>query len=258
MKEIKLGKHLVKLYDDIADLPIRRFHKYNKLLLVDAGIGSDLADFDAHIEKVVRYINDGEKEAAGQELMNMRQNLYAVQSELSPKFSAFACLVASVDNVPCDDISDDALQATLGMLNDVSFKELTAQIGAVKKKIDEDLQTYFPHSFDNASAKEYYDQLKRRTVLILQDIIEGEANLKTKREIERLTNELIMYIRPKSYEGKESVEIKYDKQFESMCLILSKNLHVNPKEFTVLEFFNAYEFTEDEAKRQRQSIKGVK
>lgn len=95
-------------------------------------------------------------------------------------------------------------------------------------------------------------------MLILQDIIEGEANLKTKREIERLTNELITYIRPKSYEGKESVEIKYDKQFESMCLILSKNLHVNPKEFTVLEFFNAYEFTEDEAKRQRQSIRGVK
>lgn len=255
MKKVQLGTHTVQLYDDIADLPIRRFHKFNKLLLIDAGIGSDIADFDAHIEKVVRYIQSGDKDAAGQELMNMRQNLYAVQTELSPKFSAFACLIASIDGKPCDDISDDALQCTLNRIGDVSVKDLTTLFGVVKKKIDEDLQTYFPHSFDDAATKEYYDQLKRRTILILQDIVEGEANLKTKQEIERLTNELITYIKPKCYEGKDSVEIKYDKQFENMCLVLSKHLHVDPKKYTVLEFFNAYEYMEDEVKRQKTAVK---
>lgn len=255
MKQIKLGKHAVKLYDDISELPIKRFHKYNKLLLVDAGIGSDLADFDAHIERVVRYIQSGNKDAAGQELLNMRQNLYAVQAELSPKHSAFACLVAEVDGVPRNDISDDALRETLGMLSSVSISELAAQFGAVKKKIEDDLRVYFPNSFDDVSTKEYYDQLKRHTMLVLQDITEGGNNEQTKQQIEQITNTLITYTKPKSYEGKESVEIKYDKQFENMCLVLSKHLHVNPKEFTVLEFFNSYEYMEDEVKRQSKAAK---
>ena len=256
MKEIRLGKHKLQVFDDIAELPIKRFHKYNKMLLIDAGVGSDIADFDAHIEKVVRFIQKGDKEAAGQELMNMRHNLYAVQSELSPKYLAFACLVASVDGKECNDISDDALKALLDRIGDVSHKELTAQLDAVKKKIDEDLQVYFPRSFDNAEAKEYHDQLKRRTLLVLKEIIEDGINEERKQEIDRITGELITYIKPKCYEGKDSVEIKYDKQFENMCIILSKHLNLNPKNYTVLEFFQAYEYMEEEVNRQKKAAKG--
>ena len=56
MRKVKLGKHSVTLYDSIDELPIVRFHKYSKMLLVDAGVGSDINDFDAHIERAVRYI----------------------------------------------------------------------------------------------------------------------------------------------------------------------------------------------------------
>lgn len=55
MRKIVLAKHKVELYDSIDELPIVRFHKYNKMLLIDAGVGSDLSDWDAHMEKVVRY-----------------------------------------------------------------------------------------------------------------------------------------------------------------------------------------------------------
>lgn len=51
MRTIKLAGKKVEIYDAIEDLPILRFHKYNKMLLIDAGIGSDLSDFDKHIEK---------------------------------------------------------------------------------------------------------------------------------------------------------------------------------------------------------------
>ena len=55
MKTVKIGERTVEIYDAIDELPMLRFHKYNKMLLVDAGIGSDLQDFDTHIEKAIRY-----------------------------------------------------------------------------------------------------------------------------------------------------------------------------------------------------------
>ena len=48
MRKIVLAKHKVELYDSIDELPIVRFHKYNKMLLIDAGVGSDLSDWDAN------------------------------------------------------------------------------------------------------------------------------------------------------------------------------------------------------------------
>lgn len=96
MKECIINKHNVVLYDSIDELPMSRFHKYNKMLLVDAGVGSDLSDFDRHIEKVIRYLNSPTPNMATVELENMRQNIYFIQSEVSPRHLAFAVLVKSI------------------------------------------------------------------------------------------------------------------------------------------------------------------
>ncbi|MGF2526095.1 hypothetical protein ACQUW0_27690, partial [Ralstonia pseudosolanacearum] len=50
MVTVKIGKHTVEMYDTIEELPIVRFHKYQKLLLIDAGIGADIVAFDQRIE----------------------------------------------------------------------------------------------------------------------------------------------------------------------------------------------------------------
>ena len=93
MRKIVLAKHKVELYDSIDELPIVRFHKYNKMLLIDAGVGSDLSDWDAHMEKVVRYCRLNQPDKAEKEIGNIRQNIYFIQSEISPKHLAFAALV---------------------------------------------------------------------------------------------------------------------------------------------------------------------
>nr|DAR71106.1 MAG TPA: hypothetical protein [Caudoviricetes sp.] len=134
MKTVKIGEYTVEIYDAIDELPMLRFHKYNKMLLVDAGIGSDLQDFDTHIEKAMRYARSKTPELAAIELDNMRQNVYFIQSGLSPKCLAFAVLVKSIDGTPYNDLSDDGLQKVVDMFGDVPIKELTAQMEAVKKK----------------------------------------------------------------------------------------------------------------------------
>ena len=135
MVTAKIGKHTVEFYDTIEELPIVRFHKYQKLLLVDAGVGSDIAAFDQRLEKARRFIIAGKPDKAQQELENLRQCVYLIQVGISPKHRAFAALVAKLDGEECNDISDDALAAITEKLNDVPENELTAQLEAVKKKL---------------------------------------------------------------------------------------------------------------------------
>lgn len=255
MVTVKIGKHTVEMYDAIDELPIVRFHKYQKLLLVDAGVGADIVAFDQRIEKTRRFLMDGKPEMAQQELENIRQCIFLIQSGINPKHRAFAALVKKIDGEECNDISDDALERITEILNDAPVSELTDQLESVKKKIDGELMLYFPAVFNDSSVKEYYDLLKKRTVEVLQNIIDGNPNPEATEIVEKLTTALITYAHPKLFSGPESVEIQFDRQFENLCLVLSEQLHVKPKEYSVLEFYNAFDFVQERAKKAEKAQK---
>ena len=255
MVTVKIGKHTVEMYDTIEELPIVRFHKYQKLLLIDAGIGADINAFDQRIEKTRRFLMDGKTDKAQQELENLRQSVFLIQSGINPKHRAFAALVAKLDGVECGDVSDDGLAKLTETLNDAPESELTAKLDAVKKKIDGELRLYFPGIFADSEIKEYYDLLRKRTLAVLENIIAGKMNPDATPEIEKLTTALITYSNPKAFAGSDGVEIQFDRQFENLCLVLSEQLHVKPKEYSVLEFYNAFDFVQERAKKAEKSQK---
>lgn len=258
MVTAKIGKHTVEFYDTIEELPIVRFHKYQKLLLVDAGIGSDIAAFDQRIEKTRRFLMAGKPEQAQQELENMRQCVFLIQSGVNPKHRAFAALVTKIDGQDCTDIGDDALAAITEKLNDVPESELTAQLEAVKKKIDGELTLYFPALFNDSDVKEYYDILRKRTLEILNGIVAGVDDPAGAEIVDKLTTALITYSHPKMFTGSDGVEIQFDRQFENLCLVLSEQLHVEPKKYSVLEFYNAFDFVKERAKQAEEAQKRAK
>ena len=94
MKEVKLGKHKVMLYNSIDELPIVRFHRYNKCLLVDAGLGSDLNAVDGHIERAVRFINGDHRKEAATEMENIRQTIYLILQGMNPRKACQAGLLS--------------------------------------------------------------------------------------------------------------------------------------------------------------------
>lgn len=250
MKEFQLGKHKVSIYNSIDELPMARFHKYNKMLLVDAGLGSDLNAVDGHIERAVRYIKNDQRNEAAQELQNLRQSIYLVMQQTMPNHLSFATLVASIDGKPMDDLSDDGLRKVVEILSDVPINDVTAQSEAVKKKIDEELTLYFPDTFDSSLEKEYYDLMKKRTMVTLQAVVDDTEE--KQQEIDRLTDKLVTFTKPRNFVGKDSSEIEYDKQYEDMCLLMSQHLHTNPKKFTVLEYYNAYAYIKKSMKQQQK------
>lgn len=254
MKQVKIGKHNVTLYNSIDELPITRFHRYNKMLLIDAGLGSDLNAVDAHIERAVRFINNDSRKEAATEIENIRQTLFVIIQEMNPKHLAFACLVSEIDGEPCDDISDDGLRKTLQVLGDVPVKEMTAEGEAVKKKIDEELSLYFPDEFDDAKEKEYYDIMKRRALAMLDAVIHGDTD-EQKAVIENLTDRLVCFYKPKTFTGKDSVEISMDRMFDEMCLMMGQHLTADIKKFTVMEYYNAYGYLKRSLRKQKQQMK---
>lgn len=244
MTTIDIAGVSLKVYDSIDELSILRFHKYNKFLLVDVGLGDNMNDVDTHIVKAMRMVKN-DPDAALQELQNLRQNIYLINSELSAKNYAFCCLVSEVNGNPFTDFGDDSIKGLLKILEDAKQSELTAQLEAVKKKIDEEIELYFPLMSNDLDSREYYSKIKKRALLQLDSIIEGKD---TSGEIDDIENELILSNKPKKFYSSESVEIQYDKNFEEMCIVLTKHLNRDAKTLSVLSYYQSVEYLKKQNK----------
>lgn len=253
MKEVKIGKHDIVMYDSIEELPMRRFHWFNKMLLIDSGIGSDLSAFDQHLVKARSFILAKKHEQALTELDNLRQNYYFVMEGISPKFMAFSALVVKIDGEEYNELSDDALKKVIEKISDAPMTALNQTFEEVKKKIDEDLHLYFPQVFDDAVVKEYYDLLKKRTIAELDKIIKGDEDDEIQQRLEQITLKLITFINPSAFSGSESLEIQYERNFDKMCHVIAHYLNTNPKNYTVTEFYTAYEYVLDLIKNEAKS-----
>jgi len=251
MKKAKIGKHTVEFYDTIDEMPIVRYHKFQKFLLVDSGVGGDIADFDMHLEKVMRFATTKDLESVIKELQNMRQNVYLIQQELSPKYLAFCCLVTRLDGKTIGDTDED-VKAVYEVLKDVAKRDIDKETADVKKKVDEELRLYFPAMFDNAKEKEYYDILKKLTVARLAKVQGKEA------DTDGLETKLITMAKPRVFTGEHSMEIAYDKEFERLCLIISSELNATAKTMNVREYYTAYEIIKERNEQLKKQNNGRK
>lgn len=251
MKKFIINKKEFCVYDSIDELPIVNFQKYNKYLLIDAGIGSDIDDIDKHITRIAKYIKV-DKDKAMQELQNMRQNLFMISSGISPKYLAFAALVHSIDGKPVEDLSDTNLKSIIESIHTVKHSWLVNLLAEIKKKIDTELELYFPNEFSSAREKEVYDKLKNRTLLVLEGIKTG---IKNTTEIDAIDDYLFSLHSPNSFSGSSSAEIKYDKQFETMCVLIAQKTNLDAKNMSVLQFYNTLDNMRQQAEAERKAVK---
>jgi hypothetical protein len=252
MKNLTVNKKTVRVYDSIDEMPIINFQKYNKYLLIDSGIGSDVDDIDAHIARIAKFIKSNNAKKALQELQNMRQNMYMVNSEISPKYLAFAALIHSIDGEEVNDLSDDGLKNVLARLKEIKHSKIIDFLVWLKKKVTTELEMYFPGDFVNPKEKDAYDKLKQRTLFVLDSMINGTDNSE---QIETIDIVMLNMHSPKSYIGSESVEIKYDKQFESTCLLIAQKTNMDAKKMTVLQFYNAVDNIKQQLEAESKSVK---
>jgi hypothetical protein len=250
MKKMTLGTHKVVMYDSIEELPIVRFQKYNKMLMLDAGLGSDVSALDGHLARVSEYIKANDLANAATEIDNLRQTLYNVQNGLTPHFLSLIPLMAEVDGQAVDDLSDDGLKAVYERLKDVTFGRYEEAAREVKKKIEEEFKAYFNQGSESATSKEYYELMRRRALLMLDEIADGRDRAEEIREIE---SQMVRIDKPRVFQGLTNAEVLYDKNFVGCCIAIAQNLNMDAKRMTVLEYYRALEVLEEQQKQYKKN-----
>ena len=253
MRKVRVGRRVLDLYDGIDDMPIGRFHRFNRNLMVDAGIGADLQAVDSHITKTMAFMKAGKMESAVKEMENLRQSILLVHEGLSPAFSAFACLVAAVDGKSTAGWSESELDALSEELKEMTVRELRSETAEVKKKIDTELELYFPSVFGNQRTTEWYQCLKRIGLNKLKELVEG---LEMKADVDADESRMLDMMAPRRFRGSSGVEVEYDREYENMSLAMTQQLHVDVKGMTVLEYYNAYEFLREQGKKMKSIRRG--
>jgi hypothetical protein len=154
--------------------------------------------------------------------------------------------VESIDGKPQEDLSQEGLQKVLDLLGGASKKDVTEVLNSVKKKIDDELALYFPTLFDDVKTREYYDEVKRLTTNLLAQIIDDTDR---KSVIDGIREHLLLFSKPKRFSGKDGLEVVHDKEFATMCLLITKETGTEAKRMNVLEYYNAYDYIRQKARK---------
>ena len=120
--EAKNGKAV--LYDSIRELPIKRYNAFNRYLIQDSGIGSDLPSIHARFERFDLFLNAQRLQELAQERQNLHFTFHAILNLINFKSRAFACLCYSIDGEKIEDIENDLeLEKALSLLEKIEVTQ---------------------------------------------------------------------------------------------------------------------------------------
>jgi hypothetical protein len=238
MKTIEFKKHRIEIFSSIEDLPIKRYQKFNKFLMIDNEVGSTFEDYDIRTQKAIELLSKNLKDEAIIELENRRLAVFNSYNEYSPVGFAFAILVKKIDDQEFSDYSDDGLNRIIETLDKIgfSFKELTENVQEIKKKIDDAKKLYFPNAESKSSEIEMNGLVLARMRAQI-NLIENfcEENEKALFEIEK---EILLKNAPRSWNVyvKGNMEIEMEVEFEKYLIAVSEHTNESIESMSVFRF----------------------
>ena len=134
MEKIKVQNRELELFYDIKELPITRYHAFQRMCLLDAGLGSDLSAVDNHLGRIKAFLISDEKEKALTEIENLRTNFWFMQSGISPALMSFAVLVYKLDGKIKGDLTDDGIKKTCEDISFLTAGQVEQTTSEIKKK----------------------------------------------------------------------------------------------------------------------------
>ena len=137
---------MVVYYETPQDLPIRRYQKFNKYLMIASEVGETIADYDKRMGRAIVYLKNNDTANAAKELQNCRQGVFNALEEYTPTGLALACMVKSINGKQCDDLTNEGLNSVLDALSKQGYTRahLVANIERLKKKLRQNLRSIFP------------------------------------------------------------------------------------------------------------------
>jgi len=137
MRSIETPQGNFQICESIKELPIDRYTEFQKYLLQDSGIGSDIESVYRHFEKIDVFLAAGKLQEAINERTNQHFNLFMMLNKISITHLSFACLVSSIDGNQVTDYSESNLLLISSRLGKLGFiqNDLEKILEDVKKKL---------------------------------------------------------------------------------------------------------------------------
>lgn len=254
MKTVRYNGHSITLYDSIVDLPIWRFQLYTRHLVIDSGIGSDLADIDTRMSDLRSLIQKDPNDAIRQ-TVNLQQALHFAMSNVSPKMFAFVVLIHKIDGreLTDDQFSEEGMTEIIRELSRkrATYRMICDWLAEFKKKMESEFEHFFPGLMDNSRIKEFYARLRQRTLLVLRSV--QEAKKEYQQQIEKIDQTLSRNVKPRVFHGPQGIEVQMTKEFESTLVLLSQHgVHSQPRSMTTLAYYQALEIIKDQSKKAKK------
>lgn len=129
--------HTVKLYSSTAEMPMRVKNEFNKYLIIDAGIGGNMQDVNAHFSKLFLYLSNQSIEDATEECKNLYYSIHNNLNGFNPTYFSFAVLIHKMDDSLCDTYSEEELNDRIETLSKwgVTDGMVEEVLSEVKKKL---------------------------------------------------------------------------------------------------------------------------
>lgn len=128
----------INLYEpEIESIPHFNWHRAQRYIILEAGLGSTAADILKRINNVNTHILNDRKEDAMQEVQNLTLGVFSALEGISYSSMIFACMVRDINGVKYEIGTDadvkkvcEAIKAT-----EITTQELQSYIDDLKKKL---------------------------------------------------------------------------------------------------------------------------
>jgi len=123
--------------ETIKELPIDRYSEFQKYLLQDSGMGSDIEAIQRHNEKIDLFLAANKIPEAITERTNQHFNFFFMLNRINITHISFAVLVSSIADKHIEDYSETNLLTVCSQLGKQGFthEQLVAILDDVKKNL---------------------------------------------------------------------------------------------------------------------------
>jgi hypothetical protein len=255
--ELRHKGRVIIFHDDIQNLPILKFQKLNKYMMVANEVGNTFEDYDARMAKALSFLQKGMTAEAIQELSNQRQMVFNAFNEYSPIGKAFAVLVHSIDEVVYTGSSSTEIDRVLEHLNEIGLGYLDSleKLTELKKKIDFQLEAYFPNLFKNKNLN--INGLRVSRINAMLDLIIDLKDSKDNQKVYQIEKDILEQDRPNSWNvhENENMERLMEVDFQKFAIEVSKEKNLAIEKITTFTFYASYESIIESNSRHKNSKK---
>lgn len=234
----------VRYYASLDELPAYRWKEARKWMLVEGGIGGDLPAIHNRFLRMGMFLAGDKIPYAGQERRHLHNAFYILLKGITPRWRAFACLIQSLNNESCCDLSEDGLDRALATLYDygIGAGQLDQLLSAVMDQLNKEWLSIDPEEVRDSHDSSMHEELERRRRAVCRYILTGDADqLNVLEEVQEL---LYKTLRPAALNlaSTHNDLINMDREFAQLCTWLKTEGINDPQNMPVWELQQHFQF----------------